>query len=158
MKHFKDFYMSQKERLLGYLLSRTGDYQLSSDIMQESFVKYMEYYGRSEPIPTLLFTICRNLLVDQSRRQRSEFEFDENLHSHDTGQDNYPIIREESRRVFKAIMQLEKEDAYILSLVVGSNLTYNEIAEITKMSEANVKIKVHRSRTKLKELLQQCEQ
>ncbi|WP_163335885.1 RNA polymerase sigma factor [Desulfopila sp. IMCC35008] len=149
--------MSQKERLFGYLLGRTGDYQLSKDIMQESFVKYIEHYGKAEPIPTLLFTICRNLLVDQSRKQRSEFEFDENLHSHDTGHEEYPFIREESRHVLKAILQLDKEEAYILSLVVGSNLTYNDIAKITKMSEANVKIKVHRSRIKLKELSQRGE-
>lgn len=138
-------------------MGRTGDYQLSNDIMQESFVKYIEHYGEEKPIPTLLFTICRNLLVDQSRKQRSESEFDENLHSLDTGHEEYPFIREESRNVLKAIRQLDKEDAHILSLVVGSSLTYNEIAKITKMSEANVKIKVHRSRIKLKELLQRGE-
>lgn len=158
MIKFRDFYISQKERLFGYLLRRTGNYQLSTDIMQESFAKYLESYGKTEPTPTLLFTIGRNLLVDQFRKQRSEFEFDESLYSYDIGQEDHIIIREESRHVLKAIQRLDQEEADILALVVGSDLTYKEIAKIMKISEANLKIKVHRSRIKIKRILQQGEQ
>jgi len=39
-------------------------------------------------------------------------------------------------------------------LTVSSDLSYREIANILGISEANVKVKVHRARILLKELLQ----
>lgn len=154
MKKFRDFYISQKERLFGYLLRRTGNYQLSADIMQETFTKYLESYDKNDTNPALLFAISRNLLIDQFRRQRPEAEFDESRHISGGDQEHDYMIREESRRVLQAIQQLDKEEKDILALAVGSSLTYREISEITKISEANVKIKIHRARVKLKEILQ----
>jgi RNA polymerase sigma-70 factor (ECF subfamily) len=157
MKKFKEFYTSQKDRLFGYLLRRTGNYQLSADIMQESFVKYLESYNKNEMSPALLFTISRNLLVDQFRRQRPETEFDESQHYFENNQEQQYMIREESRRVLAAIQQLDKDEADILALAVGSNLSYLEISKITNITESNVKIKIHRSRIKLKQILERGE-
>lgn len=151
---FTQFYISQKDRLFGYLLRRTGNYQLSADIMQETFTNYLESYSRYEANPALLFTISRNLLIDQFRRQRPEAEFDERHYSGTSNTEKEHMIREESRRVLKAIQQLDKDEKDILALAVGSNLSYREISKITKISEANVKIKIHRSRVKLKQLLE----
>jgi RNA polymerase sigma-70 factor (ECF subfamily) len=149
----QDFYTRYKDSLFGYLLRKTGNYQLSADIMQESFLRYMESYENDESNAALLFTISRNLLVDQFRKLRPESEFDERLHYHDVNQEEEYMIREESRRVLAAIQQLDKDDADILALVVGSNLSYQEIGEITHMSEGNIRIKIHRSRVKLKKIL-----
>ena len=157
MTKFSKFYMSQKDRLFGYLLRRTGNYQLSADIMQESFTKYMETYAGSKPNPALLFAIGRNLLVDQFRRQRADLEFDESAHYSDSGQEERLLIREEYRRVLDGMQQLSREDADILSLVVGSDLSYKEISRITGISVANVKIRVHRARLRLKKILQRSE-
>jgi RNA polymerase sigma-70 factor (ECF subfamily) len=149
----QDFYARYKDSLFGYLLRKTGNYQLSADIMQESFLRYMESYEKDESNAALLFTISRNLLVDQFRKFRPESEFDERLHYNDVNQEEEYMIREESRRVLAAIQQLDKDDADILALVVGSNLSYQEIGEITNMSEGNIRIKIHRSRVKLKKIL-----
>ncbi|WP_136808175.1 RNA polymerase sigma factor [Desulfosediminicola flagellatus] len=157
MKKFTEFYSTHKDRLFGYLLRKTGNYQLSADIMQESFVKYLEMYKTRERSTALLFTISRNLLIDQFRRQRPETEFKDEKHSSSNGQEQQYLIREEARRVLDAIQQLDKEDADILSLVVTSNLSYAEISKVTKLSEANVKVRVHRSRLKLRDILKEVE-
>ena len=157
MKKFTEFYSTHKDRLFGYLLRKTGNYQLSADIMQESFVKYLEMYKTRERSTALLFTISRNLLIDQFRRQRPETEFKDEKYSSSNGQEQQYLIREEARRVLDAIQQLDKEDADILSLVVTSNLSYAEISKVTKLSEANVKVRVHRSRLKLRDILKEVE-
>jgi RNA polymerase sigma-70 factor (ECF subfamily) len=41
----------------------------------------------------------------------------------------------------------------LISLVATADLTYREIGHILKISEANVKVKVHRARTKLRHIL-----
>ena len=45
----------------------------------------------------------------------------------------------------------------ILSLVVSSGLSYKEIAELTGTNETNIKVKIHRSRLKLKKILRKGE-
>lgn len=157
MKAFREFYINQKDRLFGYLLRRTGNYQLSADLMQETFTKYLESYTTADTNPALLFTISRNLLVDQFRRQRPETEFEDGQHTGNSNLEQEHLIREESRRVLQAIQQLDKDEKDILALAVAGNLSYKEISGITKISEANVKIKIHRSRVKLKQILERGE-
>lgn len=152
MNVFRDFYKDNKDKLFGYLLRRTGDYHLAADTMQESFTRYLERYDTHELSVSLLFTISRNLLVDNSRRRKMTVPFDEELHDRADTQD-HSLIREDSQRLLQAISQLDPEDADILSLVTGSNLSYKEISRISGLSEANVKVKIHRSRQKLKKIL-----
>jgi len=47
------------------------------------------------------------------------------------------------------------EERNILSLRSSDNLSYKEIAEITGMSEENVKVKIHRIRKKLKNMMKE---
>lgn len=153
VNRFREFYNDNKGRFFGYLLRRSGDYHLAADTMQESFAKYLERYGKKEPSVSLLFTIGRNLLNDNCRRQRTVVPFEEDQHQGIFDEESAYLVREESRRVLSAMQQLAPEDADILSLAVSSGLSYQEIAELTDISEANVKVKIHRSRVKLKKIL-----
>lgn len=154
MKTFQKFYTENKERLFGYLLRKTGNYHLAADVMQESFTRYLERYKDREQSPSLLFTISRNLLYDHARKNRYDTPFEDEQHGTDGDQENLYQIREESRLVLAALQQLDEEEQDILALVVSSGLSYREIAEMTGNSEANIKVKVHRSRLKLKKILQ----
>ena len=155
MKIFQKFYTAQKERLFGYLLRKTGNYSLAADIMQESFTRYLERYQDREQSPALLFTIARNLLYDHSRKNRFDTPYEEEQHGVTVDRENEYFIQEEYRRVLRAMGQLSDEEQDIMALVVSSGLTYREIADITGNSEANIKVKVHRSRLKLKQIMQQ---
>ena len=150
---FRDFYNDNKDRLFGYLLRRTGDYHLAADISQESFTRYLERYSKREPSVSLLFTIGRNLLYDNGRRQRATIPFEEERHRSSTDEESAFLVHEESRRVLRALQQLDPEEADILSLAVSSGLSYRKIAELSGTSEANIKVKIHRSRLKLKKIL-----
>jgi RNA polymerase sigma-70 factor (ECF subfamily) len=63
------------------------------------------------------------------------------------------MVRDEYRRVLVAMKHLEEDERDLLSLVVSSELPYRELALITGTSEANVKVKIHRARKKLREHL-----
>ncbi len=65
------------------------------------------------------------------------------------------MIRDEYRRVLAAMQQLESSERDCLALVVSSDLSYREIAALTGTSEANIKVKVHRARVKIKKILQE---
>lgn len=150
---FEAFYSAHKDRLFGYLLRKSGNYHLAADIVQESFTRYLEQYAEREHNPALLFTIGRNLLLDHIRKHRSTTTYEDEEHGRSVDQEHIFQIREEARQVLKALEQMDEEERDILSLLASSGLSYREIAEITGNSEANIKVKIHRSRIKLKQIL-----
>jgi len=78
--------------------------------------------------------------------------FDQQDHS-TYNPESHMMIREDYRRVIAAMQALEQEERDILSLVVSSGLPYREIARVAGTSEANVKVRVHRARVKLKKIM-----
>jgi RNA polymerase sigma-70 factor, ECF subfamily len=147
------FYKDYKDKLFAYLMRMTGDYHLSGDIMQESFTRYFEHYGQNDT-PSLLYTIARNTFFDHIRREKRsslvESRQDESYVDHE----RVLIVREEYRRVLLALQKLGEDERDILSLILSRDLSYREIATIAGISEANVKVKVHRARLKLKKMLE----
>ena len=63
------------------------------------------------------------------------------------------MVREDYRLVLEAMQKLAPEERNVLSLVVSGDLSYREIARITGTSEGNVKVRVHRARVKLREMM-----
>lgn len=153
MNTFKDFYNRQRRNFLAYLIRRSGDYQLACDIMHESFIRIYEKYTAENFTPQLLYTIGRNLALDSMRKWKknsSSIEVDDQPVDI---QEHYLMVRDEYRRVLVAMRHLEDDERDLLSLVVSSEMLYRELAQLTGISEANVKVKIHRARKKLRAYL-----
>lgn len=152
-ERYKKFYTEYKNKLYSYLISKSGDSEVAQDIMQESFTRHFQYYGHEAVIsPTLLFTIARNALVDYQRSQ-SKFPRADHVVPQTAADEEVSLIaKEESARIHEAIDKLPEQDKEILTLAVGG-VAYKEIAAIFELSEANVKVRVHRSRTKIRQML-----
>lgn len=157
MDEYAAFYEEHKGQLFAYLMRMTGDYYLSSDIMQESFTRFLERYGQETRNASLLYTIARNLIVDGGRRRRHNVQFKEDQGDCSINQEHVLMVREEYRRVLLAMEQLTKDERDVLALVVTGELSYREIGSILGISEANVKVKIHRARLKLRKILQEGE-
>jgi len=151
---FRSFYRTQRKKIFGYLMRLTGNYQLASDIMQESFTRYLEHYGPRTQNVSLLFTIARNLVWDNTRKKTNNKEIENNIEDVTFNPEEQLLVRESYRNVLSAMQKLKKSQRDLLALTVSSDLSYREIANILGISEANVKVKVHRARILLKELLQ----
>jgi len=150
---FKDFYNRQRRNFLAYLIRRSGDYQLACDIMHESFIRIYEKYTAENFTPQLLYAIGRNLALDSMRKWKknsSSIEVDDQPVDI---QEHYLMVRDEYRRVLVAMRHLEDDERDLLSLVVSSEMLYRELAQLTGISEANVKVKIHRARKKLRAYL-----
>ena len=152
MNNYDGFYRKNKDRLFAYLLRMTGDYHLACDLVQESFTRYLKSYNRFNN-RALLYTIARNAALDVIRKQKTELL--------DTGGHEDPIKNPERQvmdrqafnRVLIAMEQLATPDRELISLVATADLTYCEIGSILNISEANVKVRVHRARMKLRKVL-----
>lgn len=131
---------------------------MAADLAQETFTRYFERYRNKKESPALLFTIGRNLFYDHMRRRQTFVEHQEELNGASTaGQEESYIAKEETALIMEALQKLNDDERDILSLVVSSNMKYQEIAGIRGCSVANIKVKVHRARKKLKELLKETD-
>ena len=64
---------------------------------------------------------------------------------------------EQRNQVQWALSQLKSSERLVMNLFYMEELSYEEITVITNLSLANVKVKLHRSKKKLKHLLSQQE-
>ena len=156
---FSNFYAAEKDRLFAYLLRRTGDYALAADIMQESFARYFERYASREHTAALLFTISRTVLTDFYRHRKNEVAYDDELDQRQTAGsvEKTLQIKEEHQQLLASLQRLSSEERELLALVSGGGLSYREIAVVLDISEANVKVKVHRARCVLKKILAEAD-
>jgi RNA polymerase sigma-70 factor (ECF subfamily) len=151
---YSQFYSDNKDRLYAFLLRMTGETQLAVDLVQDSFVRYLRRYGDQDGgNRSLLFTIARNAALDAIRQRKpvQGVAGDCEYPGHDPEQQ--VIQRQTVARLLKAIDQLAPQDRELISLVATADLTYREIADILNISETNVKVRVHRARTKLREIM-----
>ena len=155
MKEFKVFYRDNKDKLFGYLMRLGADYHLAADLMQESFTRYLERYGPAADSVGLLFTIARNAFFDTVRRRKPQSGLDQDHAGGGPNPENLVLVREEYRRVMSAMGKLAADERDILALTLSGEFTYRKIAAMVGLSEGNVKVKIHRSRLKLKKLIQE---
>jgi RNA polymerase sigma-70 factor, ECF subfamily len=153
MDEYRLFYEKHKDKLFAYLMRMTGDYHLAGDIMQESFIRFLESYGHVQENASILYTIARNLVFDESRRKKAGASLENNINDCWEDQEHHFMVREEYRRMLDALQELSQEERDILALVAGGDFNYREIAGIVDLSESNVKVKVHRARVRLKSIL-----
>lgn len=143
-----------KGRLFSYLLRASGDYDLSRDLLQETFSRYLAHYRGRAVAPSLFFTIARNAFIDHARKNRRSVPLETDCADGSSDVGHQVLVRERYRQVLDALEHLADDEREVLSLVVSCDLSYCRIAEIMDTSEGNVKVKVHRARCKLREILQ----
>jgi RNA polymerase sigma-70 factor (ECF subfamily) len=149
----KELYTRERKRFLSYLVRRTGDYELSCDIMQESFLRLAQKYAPERLSAQLLYTVGRNLVWDGFRQRKRQLVALDEANCPDNRHEHQLLVNDQYRRVLDAMQHLEADERDLLSLVISSELGYREIAEITGLTEANIKVKIHRARKKLKDHL-----
>ncbi len=155
MNTFRQFYIDNREKLFGYLLRKSGNSHLAADLVQETFTRYLERYRTHDKTPALLFTIGRNLFYDEMRHKNRLVPREEISQAAGADQEEAYIAKEQSGIILAAMEHLGDDERDILALVVSSGLCYQEIADIRQCSVANIKVKVHRARQKLKTVLQE---
>lgn len=155
MENFGAFFARHRERLFGYLMRLTGDYHLSADLLQESFTRYLSSYGNRSQNLALLYKIARNALLDIRRRQSRSPGTKEEPADPRGDPERRLLVREEYRQMMTALGRLKESDREILALAATGDLKYRQIAEILSLNENAVKVRIHRARIRLRQILEE---
>jgi RNA polymerase sigma-70 factor (ECF subfamily) len=153
---FAGFYERSARPLWAYLARVSGDASLADDLMQESYMRFLcaappadgEVAGRR-----YLFRIATNLLKDHWRRPRAASidEISEDKLAAAGNADQF-----DSQTVLTpALAFMRPRDRQLLWLAYAEGYTHREIADVTGLASASVRLLLFRARRKMARLLRE---
>src|SRR3954449_1958538 len=143
---FEILYERYSQSVLSYLYRMLGNLEDVESIGQEVFLRAFRFratYRFPQKFSTWLFTITRNLAINQSRRRRRSpirNITELNLDGIDISGDPYQVAtratddlekQEEITRILKALETLPTDQKEVIVLGVFQDLSYAEMEEIT---------------------------
>ncbi|MDE3062509.1 MAG: RNA polymerase sigma factor [Acidobacteriota bacterium] len=149
-----------QHRLLRYLVFLTGNREQAEDLFQEVWMRVLTrgaQFNAKARFETWLFTIARNLVIDQ-KRKRILSSLDELFEV--GGDDDKPLAfevadkqpspfdrcasQEDRGRVAAALLQLDTLYREVLVLRFHEDLSLEEIAKVTRAPLSTVKSRLYR--------------
>lgn len=146
--------------LFGFLYHTTGQVAHSEDLVQTVFYRMLKYkhtFSGDGEFRTWMFHLARNVVNDAVKKNhRMVYQEDITHMSERTisapSADIQLEKKQESEALHDALAKLSPEHREVLILSRFQELSYQEIAEIMKTSEGNIKVKVHRAMKELKSI------
>lgn len=147
-----------KNKLYRYALRIIGNEMQAEDVVQEVLVKVWKReseVGELENSEAWCMTVTRNLALDKLRRHKYTDDIDQHLSiSTDTMTPEQSVISEDMMKIIhNAIASLPSGQNQVVHLREIEGYSYKEIANITDMSEDQVKVYLHRARITLRNKL-----
>jgi RNA polymerase sigma-70 factor (ECF subfamily) len=155
-----------QHRLLRYLLYLTSNREMAEDLFQEVWMRVMvrgaQFNGQAR-FDTWLFTIARNLVIDQ-RRKRTMSSLDELFEG--KSEDDRPMAfevadgeptpfdrfsnLEDRERIAGALLELDTLHREVLVLRFHEELSLEEISKVTRAPLSTVKSRLYRGLAAIK--------
>ena len=156
---FRTTVLPLSDRLFRLALRITMNRAEAEDVVQDTLLKVWEQREEWERIDSLeayALTVCRNRALDSLKRMgrdtRSLDEMDGSSHATDSGLRRLEA-REQLSLVRKFMDGLPEVQRTIMLLRDIEGKTYQEIAQTIGVSETQVKVYLHRARTKIRKEL-----
>jgi RNA polymerase sigma-70 factor (ECF subfamily) len=167
---FERLLRRHRRPLYSFLLRMLGDREKAEDLAQETFLRIVKGVAGWQPrarFQTWLYTIARNLCVDQSRRDR--FRRADSLDAQD-GEEGRPLVETlpsdatapdrgaESARMRPlleaALRALPAEQREVFVLREQAGIPFREIAEMLRVNENTVKSRMRYAIAALRKALE----
>ncbi len=144
-------YRAHSGDLHRFALFLSGDPALAEDLVAETFIRLWNARERVDlaTVKGYLFTIARNLFLQQRRGKRGVTALDERLADRGPGPESRALARSDLRATLAALQDLPEMDRAALLMRADDGLPYEEIAAALGLSPAAARVKVHRARLKL---------
>jgi len=151
-KTYNESVDNYSDNLFRFVLKNIRDEEKAKDIVQDTYVKFWEKKDNVDPkkIRSYLFTTAYHTLIDVTRKEKKQSSFDEVREEKYSETSGYSDLQE---ILHQAIEQLPEDQKAVILLRDYEGYSYQEIAEITDMSEAQVKVYIFRGRKFLKNYL-----
>lgn len=149
---FETLFARYRRPLYGFFRRRLNNEQRAEDLMQETFLAVIRATARYEPralVRTYLYGIAMNLVSAERRKQVRDDACEEMKTEPATSDATDAVLW-----IRQALAKLEDAEREILMLREYEQLSYAEIAELTKIPVNTVRSRLFRARMALKECLE----
>ena len=157
---FVSLYNRYKGPVYAFCYKMMQDSEAAQDVMQETFLRVYENRGRlmkSGAFKSWLFTIARNQCLNWLRKSGKQVALSEDGHELPRAPET-PFSKmeksEQVRFVTQFLESLKPEYREVLILREYQNLTYEEIAAVTRSSLGAVKSRLFKARRRLAQLME----
>jgi RNA polymerase sigma-70 factor (ECF subfamily) len=149
-----------QDRLFRYLLRLAGEEPMAEDVFQQTWLQVAERISRydpSRPFAPWLFTVARNLALDQLRRLKPESLEDAGEPAAPPARGDDPLSRavagQRSARLAAAVSGLAPLDREVLALRFEADLELPELAGTLGVPLPTAKARLYRALARLRERL-----
>lgn len=162
MSAFDVLFARHGQKIYNFFLRQTADAELSRDLTQETWLRLIQARERYKPqtrFSNWLYTIAYNLLRDHIRKKIRRQDLEEaqmmtESGSIDAADENNSVWQE---RIRCAVEGLPEEQRLVLILAKYQGLSYAEIGDVLKISEAAAKQRAWRALQTLRKALKQVD-
>lgn len=151
---FKDIFDKNNRKVYHLCYGYTGDSEAANDLMQETFIKVwqnLDRFRNQSQISTWIYRIAVNTCLSFLRVEKRKATDEINDRIIETKAEEVSDKQEQVNQLYKCIAQLEENERIIITMVLDE-IPYQEIAEISGISEGNLRVKIHRIKSKLTEI------
>jgi RNA polymerase sigma factor (sigma-70 family) len=156
---FKEIFKSNSKKIYHLCYGYTGDDNAANDLMQETFMKVLQNlhkFRNQAMISTWIYRIAVNTCLSWLRIEKRHAKDELTNAIIETKGGELSEKNEQVSLLYKCISQLEETERIIISMVLDE-VPYTEIAEISGVSEGNLRVKIHRIKHKLTEIYNRYE-
>jgi RNA polymerase sigma-70 factor (ECF subfamily) len=138
--------------LYRFLLKNIRDEEVARDLVQESFMKLWEKRKEVEQAKSksYLFTTGYHTMIDHIRKNSRNVAYETVEYSEESYDRGYSDLKE---ILNEAVEKLPVDQRSVVMLRDYEGYSYKEIADITNLSEAQVKVYIYRARLFLKKYI-----
>ena len=135
--------------------------QEAQEATQDTFVKMyrsLKSYNSTSKLSTWLYRIAYRTSLDYLRKRKDTSPIEDvefGLKNADSSSERKYLNKELSGHLDGLINRLDSEEATVLRLFYLEEHSIKELEEITGLSQSNIKVKLHRSRKKLYNLIKE---
>ena len=152
---FKTLVDNYKDMVYTLCIRMVKNNMIAEELTQDSFLKAyrsIHSYRSESKFSTWLYRIAYNTCISSFRKNRID-EVELSDFNQETSINAGLVNLEEGDRnemLKKLILSLKKEDQVIIQLFYLEELSIKEICEVTGLTDSNVKVKLHRSKQRMK--------
>ena len=151
---FKEIFQANSKKIYHLCYGYTGDDESANDLMQETFMKVwqnLDKFRNQALISTWIYRIAVNTCLSYLRVEKRQAKDELTDTIIETKSEETSDKNEQVAQLYKCISYLEENERIIITMVLDE-VPYPEIAEISGISEGNLRVKIHRIKQKLTEL------
>ncbi|UHO38848.1 RNA polymerase sigma factor [Chryseobacterium capnotolerans] len=145
---FEDIYELYWQKIFRLCMGYVNDTDLAQDLAQETFIivwQQLPKFRNESSIGTWIFRIASNNCLRQIEKEKKFSKADLPINLEEKKQES---MEPQIQLLYQFISELPETDRIIISLEL-EEVKQAEIAQITGLSEANIRVKIHRIKEKL---------